>query len=47
MHVAAVLCLVDRQQGGRQHIEAVIPGAPFAALFTAADVRAEKLRQPG
>lgn len=45
MHVAAVLCLVDRQQGGREHIEAATQGAPFAALFTAADVRAEKLRQ--
>ncbi len=47
MHVAAVLCLVDRQQGGRENIEAVIGGAPFAALFTADDVRAEKLRQQG
>lgn len=45
MQVAAVLCLVDRQQGGRENIEAVINGAPFAALFTAGDVRAEKLRQ--
>ena len=27
MHVAAVLCLVDRQQGGRENIEAAIPGA--------------------
>lgn len=45
MHVAAVLCLVDRQQGGRQNIEAAIDGAPFAALFTAGDVRAKKLRQ--
>ncbi len=47
MHIAAVLCLVDRQQGGREHIEAAAQGAPFAALFTAADVRVEKLRQQG
>ena len=45
MTVVAVLCLVDRQQGGRQHIEATLAGAPFAALFTAEDVRAEKLLQ--
>ncbi len=47
MTVSAVLCLVDRQQGGRQAIEAAIAGAPFAALFTAEDVRAEKIRQGG
>jgi orotate phosphoribosyltransferase len=40
MHVAAVLCLVDREQGGRAHIEATIPGVPFIAAFTANDVRA-------
>ncbi len=40
MHVAGVLCLVDREQGGRASIEAVIPGIPFLAVFTAADVRA-------
>ena len=45
MHVAAVLCLVDRQQGGRENIVSAAAGAPFAALFTANDVRAEKLRQ--
>ena len=45
MHVAAVLCLVDRQQGGRENIEAATDAAPFAALFTAADVRAEKPRK--
>ena len=45
MQVAAVLCLVDRQQGGREGITAVLAGAPFIALFTAADVRHEKLRQ--
>ncbi len=45
MHVAAVLCLVDRQQGGRENILAAIQAAPFALLFTAEDVRAEKLQQ--
>ena len=45
MHVAAVLCLVDREQGGREAIQAVIGDAPFASVFTAGDVRAEKHRQ--
>ncbi len=40
MTVAAVLCLVDREQGGRAKIEAVCAGAPFLAAFTATDVRA-------
>jgi orotate phosphoribosyltransferase len=46
MHVAAVLCLVDREQGGRANIEralAEIPSdgdIPFLSVFTAADVRA-------
>ncbi len=44
MTVAAVLCLVDREQGGRTAIEAAIGGAPFIAAFTASDVRGEKLR---
>lgn len=43
MTVAAVLCLVDREQGGRQHIEAAVPNTPFLSVFTASDVRAEKL----
>ena len=45
MQVAAVLCLVDREQGGRANIEAVTGEAPFLSVFTASDVRAEKLRQ--
>ena len=45
MRVAAVLCLVDREQGGRANIEAVIGGDPFVSVFTASDVRTEKLRQ--
>ena len=39
MVVAGVLCLVDREQGGRAKIEAVAGGAPFLAAFTAGDVR--------
>lgn len=45
MQVAAVLCLVDREQGGRENIQSALLSAPFAALYTASDVRAEKLRQ--
>ncbi len=44
MHVAAVLCLVDREQGGREAIQSAAGSAPFVAVFTASDVRAEKLR---
>ena len=39
MIVAGVLCLVDREQGGRARIEAAAEGAPFLAAFTATDVR--------
>jgi orotate phosphoribosyltransferase len=45
MVVAGVLCLVDREQGGRENIEhalAEVPPAaipPFRAVFTANDVR--------
>jgi orotate phosphoribosyltransferase len=39
MIVAGVLCLVDREQGGRANIEAAIPGVPFLSVFTATDVR--------
>ena len=39
MVVAGVLCLVDREQGGRAAIEAAAAGAPFIAAFTANDVR--------
>ena len=39
MRVIGVLCLVDRQQGGRARIEAAAEGAPFISLFTAEDVR--------
>jgi orotate phosphoribosyltransferase len=40
MNVVGVLCLVDREQGGRAHIEETIPGVPFLSVFTATDVRA-------
>ena len=42
MVVAAVVCLVEREEaGGRPAVEAAADGAPFFALFTANDVRAE------
>jgi orotate phosphoribosyltransferase len=40
MVVAGVLCLVDREQGGRTNIEAACNGAPFIAVYTATEVRA-------
>jgi orotate phosphoribosyltransferase len=40
MVVVGVLCLVDREQGGRANIEAAAGDAPFVALFTASEVRA-------
>jgi orotate phosphoribosyltransferase len=40
MTVAGVLCLVDREQGGREKIEAAAAGAPFLSVFTATEVRA-------
>ncbi len=45
MKVVAVLCLVDREQGGRENIEAASDGAPFVSVFTASDIRVEKLRR--
>ena len=45
MHVAGVLCLVDREQGGRANIEAACNGAPFISVFTATEVRAAHLAQ--
>ena len=40
MNVIGVLCLVDREQGGRENIEAAAPHAPFYSVFTATDIRA-------
>ncbi len=46
MTVAAVVCIVERQEAnGRPAVEAAAGGAPFLALFTATDVRAEHIRQ--
>jgi orotate phosphoribosyltransferase len=46
MVVAAVICLVERQEAhGRPAVEAAAGGAPFFALFTAVDVRAEHVGQ--
>ena len=43
--ISGVMCLVERQEaGGRANVEAAAAPAPFVALFTANDVRAEHLR---
>ena len=47
MNVAGVLCLVDREQGGRANIEDTIHGVPFLSVFTASDVRAAHIALPG
>jgi orotate phosphoribosyltransferase len=39
MQVIGVLCLVDREQGGRARIESAAPSVPFQAVFTASDIR--------
>jgi orotate phosphoribosyltransferase len=39
------LCLVERQEaGGRANVEDAATPAPFVALFTANDVRAEHVK---
>jgi len=46
MIVAAVVCIVEREEAnGRPAVEGAAHGVPFLSLFTANDVRAEKLRQ--
>jgi orotate phosphoribosyltransferase len=46
MVVAAVVCIVEREEAnGRPAVEAAAQGAPFLALFTANDVRAEHVMQ--
>jgi orotate phosphoribosyltransferase len=47
MNVLGVLCLVDREQGGRVNIEAAAPHAPFYSVFTANDVRAAHIALKG
>ena len=45
--IVGVLCLVERQEaGGRANVEKAASPAPFIALFTANDVRAEHVK-PG
>ncbi len=52
MHVVGVLCLVDREQGGRLEIERALAEIPsedepkFIAVFTAEDVRKAHLALP-
>jgi orotate phosphoribosyltransferase len=47
MNVLGILCLVDREQGGRANIEAAAPHAPFYSVFTATDVRAAHIALKG
>jgi len=43
--IVGVLCLVEREEaGGRANVEAAAKPAPFVALFTANDVRAEHVK---
>jgi orotate phosphoribosyltransferase len=43
--ISGVLCLVERQEaGGRINVEKAAAPAPFVALFTANDVRAEHIK---
>ncbi len=43
--VTGVLCLVEREEaGGRSNVEKAASPAPFVALFTANDVRAEHVK---
>ncbi len=44
--IVGVLCLVEREEaGGRANVEKAAAPAPFIALFTANDVRAEHVKQ--
>ena len=44
--ISGVLCLVERQEaGGRANVERSAAPAPFVALFTANDVRAEHVKR--
>ncbi len=46
MIVAAVVCIVEREEAnGRPAVEAAAEGAPFLSLFSAAEVRAEHVKQ--
>ncbi len=39
MNVIGILCLVDREQGGRANIVSAAPNTPFHTVFTANDIR--------
>jgi len=44
--IAGVMCLVEREEAkGRPSVEKAAAGAPFVAVFTASDVRAEHISQ--
>jgi orotate phosphoribosyltransferase len=44
--IAGVMCLVEREEAmGRLSVEKAAAGAPFVAVFTASDVRAEHISQ--
>ncbi len=46
MKVVGVLCLVEREEaGGRARVESAAHPAPFVAIFTGSEIRAEHLRQ--
>ena len=46
MEVVGVVCLVEREEaGGRAAVESAAAPAPFVALFTASEVRAEHLKR--
>ena len=46
MIVAAVVCIVEREEAnGRPAVEAAAEAAPFLSLFSAAEVRAEHVKQ--
>ena len=46
--IAGVLCLVERQEaGGRPNVEKAAAPAPFIAIFSATDLRAEHIKITG
>ncbi|HEV2112839.1 MAG TPA: phosphoribosyltransferase family protein, partial [Terriglobales bacterium] len=45
-NILGVMCLVEREEaGGRPHVEKAAAPAPFAAIFKAAEIRQEHVRQ--
>ncbi len=45
MRVIGAVCLVVREQSGREAVEAALEGAPFFPVFTAEDVRKAHIAQ--